>query len=251
MSINNVNSNSLNSIMERSDFNSAGSVQLMFAKLQLSLSEQAKTNATDKMNEIQKAQDEQKQIAALLQEARQLQADAKSSGKDTAMPASMQAYATAEGLAFTDNGAALRTNLEKALTECENLQADALAGRGNCPWDRHASMMPQSTANLLSENGIRYDIYGHDLANNPREWNVAIISLKSFLSEEIPNKQSAEDWDVMIASLQAKQEEVGTNTQQLMVYVQDFMGQYNSYLQGANSSIQESNQTLGSIARGG
>ena len=35
-----------------------------------------------------------------------------------------------------------------------------------------------------------------------------------------------------------------------MVYVQDFMGQYNSYLTGANSSIQQSNQTLGTIARG-
>jgi hypothetical protein len=34
-----------------------------------------------------------------------------------------------------------------------------------------------------------------------------------------------------------------------MVFVQDFMGQYNSYLQGSNSVIQQSNQTLAELAR--
>jgi hypothetical protein len=34
-----------------------------------------------------------------------------------------------------------------------------------------------------------------------------------------------------------------------MVFVQDFMGQYNSYLQGANSVIQQSNQTLAELAK--
>jgi hypothetical protein len=34
-----------------------------------------------------------------------------------------------------------------------------------------------------------------------------------------------------------------------MVFVQDYMGQYNSYLQGANSVIQQSNQTLAELAR--
>ena len=41
-----------------------------------------------------------------------------------------------------------------------------------------------------------------------------------------------------------------TNTQQEMVYVQDYMGQYNSYLQGANTQIANSNQTLTNLARG-
>jgi ABC-type phosphate transport system auxiliary subunit len=57
------------------------------------------------------------------------------------------------------------------------------------------------------------------------------------------------EWDVNIASLQAKLDSLGTDTQQKMVFVQDFMGQYNSYLQGANSVIQQSNQTLGELAR--
>ena len=61
---------------------------------------------------------------------------------------------------------------------------------------------------------------------------------------------SEEEWDVAIASLEARLEELGTDTQQQMVYIQDYMGQYNSYLQGANTQISNSNQTLTSLARG-
>ena len=53
-----------------------------------------------------------------------------------------------------------------------------------------------------------------------------------------------------IQSLQAYQETIGTDIQTKMVYVQDFMGQYNSYTQGANSAIQSGMQTLTSVARG-
>ena len=59
-----------------------------------------------------------------------------------------------------------------------------------------------------------------------------------------------DEWDVVITSLESRLEELGTGTQQEMVYVQDYMGQYNSYLQGANTQIANSNQTLTSLARG-
>jgi hypothetical protein len=35
-----------------------------------------------------------------------------------------------------------------------------------------------------------------------------------------------------------------------MVYLQDFIGQYNSFLQGANTAISNANQVLTNIARG-
>ena len=59
-----------------------------------------------------------------------------------------------------------------------------------------------------------------------------------------------DEWDVAITALEGRLEELGSNTQQEMVYVQDYMGQYNSYLQGANTQIANSNQTLTSLARG-
>ena len=57
-------------------------------------------------------------------------------------------------------------------------------------------------------------------------------------------------WDTAIAQLQTKMDTVGADVQTKMVQLQDFMGQYNSYMQGANSSISQSNQTLSSLARG-
>ena len=67
---------------------------------------------------------------------------------------------------------------------------------------------------------------------------------KQFQQETVP---SAEEY---AAALESRLEELGTNTQQEMVYIQDYMGQYNSYLQGANTQIANSNQTLTNLARG-
>ena len=151
-----------------------GSLQLMFAKLQLTLAESAKSSAMNYMQDIQKTQEEQKLVAKMLQEARQLQVNAgfDSSGCSR-MPAEMAAYMDKNGLAYEKSD-----------------------GKG-----------------------------GYDL----------IISKA--------------DWEIGIKSLQARSEALGTDTQQKMVFVQDFMGQYNSYLQGSNSVIQQSNQTLAELAR--
>lgn len=54
----------------------------------------------------------------------------------------------------------------------------------------------------------------------------------------------------MVSSLQNVQETVGTDIQQQMVFVQDFMGQYNSYTQGSSSVISQSMETLKTVARG-
>ena len=53
-----------------------------------------------------------------------------------------------------------------------------------------------------------------------------------------------------IAQLQTRMDTVGADIQTKMVQLQDFMGQYNSYMQGANSAISQSNQVLTSLARG-
>lgn len=46
------------------------------------------------------------------------------------------------------------------------------------------------------------------------------------------------------------QEQVGTKTQSTMVMLQDFIGQYNSFLQGANTAIDRANQLLTKLASG-
>ena len=57
-------------------------------------------------------------------------------------------------------------------------------------------------------------------------------------------------WDLCIAQMQTKLDTVGANIQTQMVQLQDFMGQYNSYMQGANTAISQSNQILAGLAKG-
>ena len=166
----------ISGIMNTLDLGPTGSLQFQFAKLQLAMAEISKNGALDYMKQIQDAQEEQKKVSAMLQQARQL-------------------------------------------------QADAGAGNGDCSWDKKASVMPDDMWKYMDKNDLAYDKKGNDKVQNKDEWDVAIQSLQAHLDK------------------------LGSNTQQLMVFVQDFMGQYNSYLQGSNSVIQQANQTLAELAR--
>ena len=167
----------LSSIMDTIDLGPTGSVQMMFAKLQLAQSEICKAQAEDYMKQIEDIQNEQEECAKMVEMARKLQNDAKT-------------------------------------------------GKGDCPWDKKASMMPQEMADYFEKHGLSYDTTGNDLANNSDEWDYNLKSLTNY------------------------QETIGNKTQTLMVYLQDFIGQYNSYLQGANTQISNANQTLTNLARG-
>ena len=119
-----------------------------------------------------------------------------------------------------------RKRVSQLLNECRQKQSDARGGTGDCPWDKKASMMSEDCQKYMDQHGLAYDTPGNDRANNEEEWKVAITALEGRLDE------------------------LGSDTQQQMVYVQDYMGQYNSYLQGANTQISNGNQTLQSLARG-
>lgn len=55
-------------------------------------------------------------------------------------------------------------------------------------------------------------------------------------------------WDYNIESVMTYQDSLTDQTQTLMVYLQDFLSQYNSYLQGASNSINNASETLAAIA---
>ena len=85
------------------------------------------------------------------------------------------------------------------------------------------------------------------------QWNEACEVMDKYGIEHKTDdgKVMRTDLDTMIASLEASQEEVSSDIQQEMVYVQDYMGQYNSYTQGSSSAISSANETLKTLARGG
>ena len=164
------NDSSLSAIMDTIDLGPTGSVQMMFAKLQLAQSEICKAQAEDYMKQIEDIQNEQEECAEMIEQARALQNEAKTDNKNTEMPAEMVQY--------------------------------------------------------FKDHGLSYDTDGND------------------------NKHSADQWDYNLKSLTNYQEQIGNKTQTLMVYLQDFIGQYNSYLQGANTQISNATQTLTNLARG-
>ena len=175
------------------------SLQLMFAKLQLELAETAKSQAMDKMDAISKAQDEQKLVSKLLNEARQAKADAKNGNSSDI---------TTTYYTYDKDGKVTGSYTETA------------------PKGKDYNPMSNEMVKYMDELGLAYDKTGDD------------------------HMHTEEEWDVAITALEGRLEELGTNTQQEMVYIQDYMGQYNSYLQGANTQISNSNQTLTSLARG-
>ncbi len=170
---------SLSQIMADIDLGPTGSVQFMFAKLQLAQSEICKNQAESYMKQIEDIQAEQKECAEMIAKARELQQAAKN-------------------------------------------------GTGDCSWDKNASVMPQEMVDYFNEKGISFDTCGGE-------------------GDYVHN---ADEWDYNLKSLTNYQEQIGTKTQTLMVYLQDFIGQYNSYMQGANTQISNAKQTLTNIARG-
>ena len=162
---------SLSQIMADIDLGPTGSVQFMFAKLQLAQSQICKNQAESYMSQIEQIQEEQKKCAEMIEDARRLQNEAK---------------------------------------------------EGNC-----CTTMSAEMKEFFSERGLSWDTAG----NNDDQHN-------------------SDEWDYNLKSLTNYQEQIGNKTQTLMVYLQDFIGQYNSYLQGANTQISNANQTLTNIARG-
>ena len=92
--------------------------------------------------------------------------------------------------------------------------------------DAKTTSMSQEMKDFFDKRGISYDTSGND------------------------NKHFQEEWDYNLKSLTNYQEQIGNKTQTLMIYLQDFIGQYNSYQEGAMSAISSATQTLRTIARG-
>ena len=86
--------------------------------------------------------------------------------------------------------------------------------------------MPDDMVKFFEDRGLSYDTKGNDKSHDSDQWTYNIESLTNY------------------------QESISNKTQTLMVYLQDFISQYNSYLQGANSAISNASQVLTAVATG-
>lgn len=160
---------SLNQILNDIDLGpGSGSVQFLFAKLQLAQAQICKNSAMQYLDAISSVQEDQAKVAEMIELARK----AKESATDknyVAMSSEMTEFFKEKGLTTSPSGV----------------------------------------------NGSSY------------------------------NKDA---WTYNLESLTNYQETLSNKTQTQMVFLQDFISQYNSYLQGANSAIQEAAQVMQSIA---
>lgn len=79
-----------------------------------------------------------------------------------------------------------------------------------------------------------------DLANKAAEFGVSISS----------GDVTVASAKAAIQSLEAKKDTIGSDVQQEMVMIQDAMGKYSAYTNGATSQISKYSDTLTSVARG-
>ena len=117
-------------------------------------------------------------------------------------------------------------NIQEEQKACADMIEQARKLQNEAKNGDKCTEMPADMKKFFDEHGISYDTAGND------------------------DLHSADEWDYNLKSLTNYQEQIGNKTQTLMIYLQDFIGQYNSYQEGAMSAISSATQTLRTIARG-
>jgi hypothetical protein len=239
--------NSISGVDSPVDFGATPSRELTLAMLQLKYSEASKNSATKIMDEIDTIQANQKKANALYQEALKQQKAATATAK-TGMNAEMLKYMEENELSFT--GAAAEYDSWSA-TEvlawfkkyCNQISGNNrlllydFSDRAKRPVETEkGKYFWDVTEDKVSMEGVGW----------LRELNIAYLD-----SIERPKgyPQDSAGWDTAVSSLKTHLDTMGTETQRKMVFAQDFMGQYNSYLSGAHSVIQQFIQNMGEMAR--
>ena len=242
------------------EFSGNASPGLMVAQLEMKLSKENKAAALDKIKEIKQIHEESRNMTEKLNQLRNLKGvyeDKDDLSKIGKFPKD------------TDFKSQLETNT-KLLNEAKKLKelADSTdktqrATNKTTTGESESTYMTDEMVKYLQDNGVDFADYGCTKRQNGEEWDIAIKNLEArgmmldaavTLEEnniKVPENITAEQIDSMIASLSAQQEEISSSIQEKMVVLQDYMGQYNAYLQGANSEVSKAAETLKSVARGG
>ena len=160
---------------ESSDFAGTmqGSYQLIFAQLQQKLAQESKEAALNKVDELQKLQSQQNLCSDVLSQLRQLQAEARSSGK------------------------------------------------------------PVELSQELKNNLVSLEI---------------CTSTTTYITK---SEVTEEDLQNLISLTEAKMDSLSSSTQVQMVYLQDYMKQYNSYTSSSSSITEELKEMLNQYATRG
>ncbi len=243
-----------------------GNIQLMFAQLQMELAQTNKESALEKIEDIRQSQADSAAYTDVINSMRVL-----------------EDYDTAEYGALPTDPQALEQEIAACTAALEDLKSLYSSNQALCDgsatsptlWTKESSNdywfnnanIKVAGAYAPLRNGYELDHYGYEVKQGMEALSVRLEALTAMQTAVTSTtatggsvlsdcgisingsftKDQASNW---LANLQSSQEQIGTDIQQEMVFVQDFMGQYNSYTQGASSAISSASETLKAIARG-
>ncbi len=110
-------------------------------------------------------------------------------------------------------------NNQQEQKKCAEMIEKARALQNEAKTNNKASEMPKDMVDFFNQHNLTMDKSKND------------------------NLHTKDEWDINIKSLTNYQDSLGTTTQTDMVFLQDFLGQYNSFVQGANAAIKEAQET--------
>ena len=274
----------------------SGSIQFIFAQLQIELGIANKEAALDKIKYIREQQEESKRLTdainslrdikslmgddeldidkvgnlnvedidAEIQQTNEFLSSAKELRDQAALGAKGGSYLVFSQLLGNDLTDAQKINMAGSVEAFDAGKKQAQENEKDARGEYESTMMPADMENYFKSQKIDYADYGVSARQNEKEWNeaiknlegrVAMLTLSSVCEQyglEMPSgdKLKTERIDTIIAQLESIQEETGSDIQQQMVFIQDYMGQYNSYTQGASSAISKASDVLSSIVTG-
>jgi hypothetical protein len=256
---------SLAEVSDSIDLGSVGSVQLMYAKLQLMLSEANKKKALSYMDEVLAIQEESKQLGAFINQLQASKADKKfefspeikeymdkngiqCSGAVTRIPPVPTKTIKLKDVEISGLSPVTDSNKSQAIAK---YGAEAIEAFQKDPTKTSYEIDKGTiTVSVQKTTGKRKKAKTITVNENKQ----CKIVLKFDKAADYKTKQTVkcdkDQFDANITALKSYQEQLGSKTQSIMVFVNDFMAQYSSFLTGANSSIEKHNQTLTTILSG-
>ncbi len=256
----NISNVTQNSAVREGGLASINSVQMMFALMQMELSKEHKDNAKSLIENVKTNQAMSKKYAETIAKLNAL----KKEDFDCKLPTDMKQL---EKDIETCQKAS--DNYDKMLKEiADGTLKPFKHGKDDCYKLPDALMKDlQSMANRVGKKRFENLTRGDDNIHMKYELEAGKKEVQSYMNLLKTLKETKElGFDTTsltsgkvddatlkraVSSLQGLQEEFGTKNQTLMVQIQDMLGQYNANLQGANSAVQQSNNVLQSLAKGG
>lgn len=234
------------------------SIQSAYAGMQLAQAKLCKEQSQNKMEAVQQIQERQSKITALIAKCREEKANNGGVMSEETFNA-MKAL----GLSTDPNA------LEEGWYEIKpGPEMDKMIDEMQKAWDRSpensdgrkwmddwlpALRKARSEGKSFSLNGQNKTNLQNAMSHCGNDtWNTFKSALKAGSGEEGHKAapQNENRWEFNLKSMTNYQEQVGAKTQSTMVSLQDIIGQYNAYLQGANAAIDRANQLLAKLASG-